>query len=185
VVIVTETPGSTDDKGPSLAVGGLLILVGVLWLLSEALDIDVWSAGWPFFVIVPGVAGLASGLAGRGGLGAAVPGSVVTVLGLLLLYQNATGHWESWAYAWALVAPGGVGAALLLTGMRTGDDEMQARGVAVLTTALGLFAAGFVVFEVLIGVSGRDFGVGADIVLPSLLIGVGGYLVVRSAGRRS
>ena len=35
---------------------------------------------------------------------------VVTTVGLVLLYQNTTGRWESWAYAWALVGPAASGA---------------------------------------------------------------------------
>jgi hypothetical protein len=160
--------------------------VGVLWLLSEAFDLEVWSGGWPFFLIVPGVAGLAAGLASeRAGLGAAIPGAIVTVIGLLLLYQNTTGHWESWAYAWALVAPGAVGLALLLVGVRTGDAGLQASGTTTLTVAMVIFIVGFVFFEVLIGISGRDFGLGADVVLPALLIGFGAYFVVRSASART
>ena len=38
--------------------------------------------------------------------GLAIAGSIVTVSGLILLIQDATAHYESWAYAWALVFPG-------------------------------------------------------------------------------
>ena len=37
------------------------------------------------------------------GLGFAIAGTIVTTIGFLLLYQDSTGHWESWAYAWALL----------------------------------------------------------------------------------
>ena len=30
------------------------------------------------------------------------PGVIVTATGALLLYQSITGHWASWAYAWAM-----------------------------------------------------------------------------------
>ena len=32
-----------------------------------------------------------------------VPASIVTGIGGLLYWQNATGRWESWSYAWALI----------------------------------------------------------------------------------
>ncbi|HUV89374.1 MAG TPA: hypothetical protein VMY80_06955, partial [Anaerolineae bacterium] len=37
----------------------------------------------------------------------------------LLYWQNATGHWESWAYAWTLI-PGFVGVGIILAGILGG-----------------------------------------------------------------
>jgi len=58
------------------------------------------------FVIVPGVALLVLGLAvpSEGGLGMAIPGGIVLTVGLILAFQDSTGTYASWSYAWALVA---------------------------------------------------------------------------------
>ncbi len=77
------------------------------------------------------------------------------MVGLVLLYQNATDHWESWAYAWALVGPGGSGIGMLLYGTRSGDAKMARHGFFTILTAIGLFAAGLVFFEGILGISGE------------------------------
>lgn len=42
--------------------------------------------------------------------GLADPGSVLTAIGGVLLYQNTFAHWESWAFSWTLiVAAAGIG----------------------------------------------------------------------------
>jgi len=38
-----------------------------------------------------------------------IPGSIITIAGLVLAVQNTFDLFATWAYAWALVAPGGVG----------------------------------------------------------------------------
>src|SRR4030042_4003625 len=98
---------SNKDRGRDNAnwvFGGILIAVGVLWLLAQLVGIRVGSYLWPLFIIVPGVVlfVLAMTMEGRAGEGLAITGGIVTMVGLLLFYQNATGHWTSWAYAWAL-----------------------------------------------------------------------------------
>ena len=50
-------------------------------------------------------------------MGFAIAGSIVTTVGSVLLYQQTTGHWESWAYAWALVGPGAAGLGMLVYGL--------------------------------------------------------------------
>ena len=39
------------------------------------------------------------------------------MLGLVLAYTNSTGDWPFWAYAWALVVPGGIGLGMYLQGI--------------------------------------------------------------------
>jgi len=82
--------------------------LGAAFLVSNQLNVDWNRYGWPVFVIAPGVFLLLVGLAMRdeAGLGMAIPGGMITSVGLLLALQNASGAWASWAYAWALVAPG-------------------------------------------------------------------------------
>lgn len=166
--------------------GAILILLGILFLIGQQLDIDVADIGWPFYVIAPGVALLAFGLTQRHGSGLTIAGSIVTLVGLILFYQNATDHYESWAYAWALVGPGGSGAGMLLYGTRSGDAKMARDGFWQVLVALGLFAAGFIFFEGIIGISGERFPL-PQWVLPVVVIGLGVAVLVRGmmGGRRT
>jgi hypothetical protein len=97
--------------GGETALGGLLLLLGILVLLGQALDLELGRVGWPFFVIVPGLGVLGLGLATPGRLGEvlATVGGVVTMAGLVLGVQNATDRFETWAYAWTLVLLVGAG----------------------------------------------------------------------------
>src|SRR3989304_8393441 len=144
----------------SAVLGGILIVVGLIFFASQQLNIDIGEATWPFYVIAPGAGLLALGLTQRRGEGLVIAGSIVTMVGLVLLYQNATDHWESWAYAWALVGPGGSGLGMLLYGTRNRDAKMARDGFGSLLGALGLFAVGLVFFEGVIGISGRRLPLG-------------------------
>jgi hypothetical protein len=164
---------------PGTAVlGGLLIVVGLVFFAGQWLDIDWGAATWPFYVIAPGLALLAFGLTQRDGSGLTVAGSILTIVGLVLLYQNATDRWESWAYAWALVGPGGSGLGMLLYGTRSGDRKMARAGFWQVLTAIGLFLAGFIFFEGIIGISGRRLPL-PDWVLPVAVIGLGVLVLIR------
>jgi peptidoglycan/LPS O-acetylase OafA/YrhL len=99
-------------------------------------------------------------------------------VGLVLLYQNATNHWESWAYAWALVGPAASGLGLALWGIRSERGEDVRRGTWGFLGGLGLFAIGFLFFEGVIGIGGERFEY-ADWLLPVTVIGVGAVLVIR------
>jgi hypothetical protein len=98
-------------RGGDIALGGLLVLLGILVLAGQAVDVEVGEVGWPFFVIVPGLGLLGLGLATPGRLGEvlAMVGGVVSVNGLVLLVQNATDRFDTWAYAWTLVVLVGPG----------------------------------------------------------------------------
>lgn len=52
------------------AVGGLLLLLGMVVLLGQALDLNLGQVVWPVFVIVPGLGLLGLGLAANGRLAA-------------------------------------------------------------------------------------------------------------------
>src|SRR3954468_14916329 len=94
----------------TVLLGLALVLLGGLALAGRLLDVDLLSLGWPIFVLAPGIVLFAAGVAvgGKGGLGLAIPGGIVSMAGAVLTFQSATGLWSTWAYAWALVAPGGV-----------------------------------------------------------------------------
>jgi hypothetical protein len=172
---------------PGTAVlGGLLIVVGLVFFLGQWLDVDWGAATWPFYVIVPGLALLALGLTQRDGSGLTVAGSIVAMVGLVLLYQNASDHWESWAYAWALVGPGGSGLGMLLYGTRSGNFKMARDGFWQVLVAIGLFLAGFIFFEGIIGISGGRLPL-PEWLLPAAVIGIGVLVLLRgfTSGARS
>ena len=116
--------------GGEAALGGLLLLLGTLVLVGQALELDLGRVGWPFFVIVPGLGLLGLGLAGAGRLGEvlAMAGGVVTMAGLVLLVQNTTDRFETWAYAWTLVVLVGVGIGRWLVGVTRGRRDLAAGG---------------------------------------------------------
>jgi hypothetical protein len=182
---MNEGPITQPRRGSSGAaiLGGLLILTGVVFLAGELFSVDLGEAFWPFYVIAPGVVLVALGLTQRHGSGLTIAGSVVTMVGLLLLYQNATDHWESWAYAWALVAPGGSGLGMLLYGTRSGNAGMARAGFWQIVTGLGLFLAGIVFFEGILGISGSRFPL-PSWVLPAVVILLGVLLLVRGMTAR-
>jgi hypothetical protein len=179
------TPPAASRRGSvgTAWLGGVLILVGLVFLAGQLLDVDWAAATWPFYVIAPGLGLLAVGLTQRHGSGLAISGSIVTMVGLVLLYQNATDHWESWAYAWALVGPGGSGLGMLLYGTRTANRRMARDGFWQILTAIGLFLAGFIFFEGIIGISGRRLPI-PDWVLPAAVIAIGAIVLVRGITSR-
>ena len=158
--------------------GAILIVLGLIFLVGQWLNIDMSKATWPFYVIAPGVALAALGLTQRRGSGLTIAGSVVTMIGLVLLYQNATDRYESWAYAWALVGPGGSGIGMLLYGTRSADGKMARDGFFAILTALGIFAVGLVFFEGIIGISGKPWAL-QPWVLPAAVIVLGVVLLLR------
>jgi hypothetical protein len=179
-------PADQPRRGSSgtAVLGVLLILVGAAFFIGQWLDVDWGAATWPFYVIAPGLALMAWGLTQRNGSGLTVAGSIVTIVGLVLLYQNTTDHWESWAYAWALVGPGGSGLGMLLYGTRSANRKMARDGFWQVLTAIGLFLAGLVFFEGIIGISGRRLPL-PEWLLPVAIIGIGALVLVRgfTAGR--
>jgi hypothetical protein len=153
--------------GAETAVGGLLLLLGILVLLGQAMDLDLGRVGWPVFVIVPGL-----GLAAPGRLGEvlAMAGGVVAMAGLVLLVQNATDRFETWAYAWALVLLAGAGIGRLLVGMVRGRRDLVAGGGWLIGAGLAGFLSFAVLFEVVIGIGGHRSGPAGRYTLAALLI---------------
>jgi hypothetical protein len=186
------TTGADPEARPgsrrgTIVVGIVLILLGAVFLIENALNLDIGRFGWPLFVIVPGVILLGAGLAAgpREGPGMAIGGGIITTVGLILAVQNVTGLWATWAYAWALVGPGGTGLGLVAYGLARGDRGHLTNGLRSFGVGIALFAAFGLFFEGIIGLSGEPFLASSD-VLPIVLIGLGVVLVGASLlrGRR-
>lgn len=172
---------SQRDRTAPAVFGLLLIVVGAVAVLEPALGVNLFGVhrrvGWPFFVIVPGVALLGASLlvARPNGVGFAVAGAIVTTVGSLLLYQSRTEQWESWAYAWALI-PAAAGAALVLYGLYADVRGMVTVGSRMLLIAIGLFLVGVWFFEAVFAGANPWAGVGA--LWPLAVIAVGALIVL-------
>lgn len=161
-------------------VGGLLlILLGLFFLAYQVMpDRLAWlrvEMGWPMIVVAVGAGLLIFGLL-VGAPGMAVPACIVAGIGLLLYWQNATGNWESWAYAWTLI-PGFVGVGTILAGI-LGEGRLRDAlegGFWLITISLVMFA----IFGSFLG--GMNlFGP----YWPALLILLGLIILVRSFFKR-
>jgi len=161
----------------SLVFGASFILFGLLLLVGQLLHIDFLSLLWPFFIIVPGVALFLAALlaSGKSGEPLAISGSIITMVGCILLFQNVTGLWSTWAYAWALIAPTSIGLGLLLWGAIKGHPDKVKEGLNLAGIGLVIFLVAGAFFELVLGVSG--FGLG-PLALPFLLIGLGIVLIL-------
>jgi hypothetical protein len=171
----------------SLILGLLLIVVGAAYLIAQyapplpLAKVDLGHYGWPLFVIVPGLALLAAGISSRSSSGLCVPGAIVAVAGAVLAIQNTFDLFATWAYAWALVAPGGVGLGIFIQGIVTGQHGLRAAGLRTMGIGIVIFLIGAAFFEGVIHISGREFGLAGQVLLPALLIAVGVWLLVRRA----
>ncbi len=182
---MTQTPRTTPErpsagKGMStVAVGVALVLVGAALFAGQALGIGIEDIGWPFFVIAAGAAILVIGLVIAREQGMVIGGTIVTTVGLVLLFQDQTGRWESWAYAWALVGPAATGLGLALWGLRSRNAADLRNGMWGVLGGVAIFAVGFLFFEGVIGIGGDRLAL-PEWLLPVAVIGIG--LVVLGRG---
>ena len=100
------------NRGSFIA-GAALVLFGLFFLIGQFapqyFGNQYW---WPWSIVGVGVIFLVMSLiSGAGGL--AMPGTILSGTGLMLYWQNLTGHWYSWAYTWTLII-GLVGLGLIL-----------------------------------------------------------------------
>src|SRR4030067_3165863 len=103
-----------------------------------------------------------------------MPAVIVSGIGSLLAWQNATGNWGSWAYAWALIA-GFIGLGMVISGLLSRDRKAAVGGGWMIVISLVLF-----------GIFGSFLG-GSILVLqywPILLIVLGVVLPPKGALRR-
>ena len=163
--------------------GGLVLIALGAWFLFLQLAPEGWrlwisaERSWPFFVIGVGVLLLVIG-ALTGTPGMVIPACIVGGIGGILYWQNATNHWESWSYMWALI-PGFVGIGTVLAGLLEGKRKMVWEGGKTMLTSAILFVIFAAFFGGLTGLGPlRDYW-------PVLLIALGLWALVRPffAGR--
>ena len=164
----------------SVIAGAALIVLGGLFLISQFLNVSIWRFLWPLFVLLPGI-GMFAAVYGGGKqtAGMAIPASIVSMVGLILLFQSITDHWESWAYAWVLIFPIAVGLGIYISGARAEDDDTMQRGKKMLRTGVIIFVLLAVFFETIFAAGGSLFG---RIFWPVAIILLGVYLILRQGG---
>ncbi len=161
-------------------IGAGLIGLGILFLLGEIFDFRLGFYLWPFFIIVPGLAFFYFMVhGGKNAAALAIPGSIITTTGLLLLYQSITNHWESWAYAWALIFPTSVGIGLYIFGLWGENDSLRRTGQGFIRVGLILLVLGGLFFEMIFHLSGSRSN---RVVWPVVLIIAGIYMVAEQLG---
>ena len=173
-------------SGVFIGLGVLLIVLGALFFVGQAVGFDLGRFGWPFFVIIPGLAVSGVGLALGDPTGERITplGAAVTLAGVILLYQNTADHFESWAYAWALVFPTSIGLGQMAYGSLKGREEMVTTGRRLALIGVALFLIGAFFFELVVGISGFGFGLGRFgwpllLVIVGILLLVSGFLYRR------
>src|SRR5260221_4414112 len=176
------TPGPSQRRaGSTVALGVVLVVLGLFALLVQFPGFDP-GGSWPLFIVIPGLTLLIVGFVSLG-TGALIPGAILTVIGLILAYMNATQDWPAWAFAWPLVAPGGVGLGIWLHGLRNHDAQLLRQGRDLMVVALLIFMIAFVIFGTIFRISDTDYGLFGKAALPGLLIVIGIVLLVRSIQR--
>jgi hypothetical protein len=101
------------------------------------------------------------------------PGGEVALGGLpvlLLLVQDATDRFDTWAYAWTLVFLVGPGIGRWLLGMVRGRRELAASGGGLIAVGLVGFLGFAVFFELVVGFGGHRSGAASGYVLAAVLI---------------
>jgi hypothetical protein len=161
-------------------IGIVLIALGALFLVQQVTGFDVWHWSWPLIIVGCGVLLFVSMLAGgRGASSLAIPASIVTTVGLILLVQNTFNLWQTWAYAWALIFPTAIGLGTWLMGWWSGDPERERVGRRMAEVGAVTFLGFAAFFELVLDLSGFWRQGLSGVVFAVLLILLGAYLLVR------
>ena len=162
----------------SLTGGLVLVVFGSLALLAQWLEeLDFWASFWPSIIIGFGAIFFIIMLsAGRQASALAIPGSIFVGIGLMMLIQNLTGYWQSWAYGWTVILMS-VGIGIYLMGLWSGIATQRKAGKRVTGIGLVMFILFGAFFELLF----NDLSF-AQLIFPIALILLGGYLIVARTG---
>jgi len=166
----------TNRSNAGALIGGaILIVFGFLSLAGQVFRSLNWGFFWPFIVIGIGAMFFVAMVAGGKQAAAfAIPGSIVGGVGLVLLFQNITHHWESMSYFWTLIIMF-IGMGIYIMGWYGGDTTQQQSGARVMKVGLILFVIFGIFFEMI-------FSGFTNTIFPILLIVLGSYLMLTRSG---
>ena len=166
----------TNRSNAGALVGGaVMIAFGLLALAGQVFRDVNWGFLWPFIIIAIGAVFFVAMFAGGKQTAAfAIPGSIIGGVGLVLLFQNLTHHWESMSYFWTLIVMF-VGTGMYVMGWHSGDATQKQSGARVMKIGLILFVIFGAFFEMI-------FSSFNNMLFPVLLIALGAYLVVTRSG---
>ncbi len=166
----------TNRSNMTALVGGaLLIAFGLLTLAGQIFRFLDWSSFWPFIVIGFGALFFVAMVAGGKQTAAfAIPGSIITGIGLMLLVENMMKHWGAMAYSWTLIIMF-VGAGIYIMGWYGDNTTQRESGMRVMRVGLILF----IIFGALFEMAFSSFN---NLVFPILLILLGLYLILSRLG---
>lgn len=159
------------QRSPIIA-GAILIGIGVLLLAGNFLQWRGFELFWPLIVLGVGAlffVGMVAGGKSMGGL--AIPGSIISIAGLITLVQSLTNNWLSWTYLWALCAPTGVGIGMLINSWWSNQPALKRSGYTLIIIGMCLFLAFGAFFELFFGKAG--IFANNQLFWPVVLIGLG------------
>ena len=160
--------------------GAILIALGTLFLLGQFINFSAWQYLWPLAIVGMGAVffiGMVAG--GKPAAGLAIPGSILSTIGLLMVFQSLTGHWEAWSYGWTVIILA-VGIGIFIMGAWSGNRTQRQSGLRLAGIGFVLFAIFGSFFELLL--FGADGSAWRQVVLPAALILAGLWLIIRRAG---
>jgi hypothetical protein len=140
--------------------GFVLVVTGGLYLADQLLSVVIMAYFWPLIIVLFGVTFFVGMLAARRkGAGLAIPGTVVTVIGLLLFIQNILNLWVTWAYAWTLLISA-TGLGILIMNIYLKRDSLRRIGGMIMGLGLTLFVIFGVLFELILDIAGTNINSG-------------------------
>lgn len=164
-----------------MILGITLVTLGVIFLIGQVFAPQIWGSIWPLFIIAVGALFFCGMLYWGKSYGfLAIPGSIITGTGLLLLLQSLSGLWYTWAYAWTLYVAF-VGAGLMIFGVWSDIPNLRGVGEKMILGGLVGFIFLGAIFELTIFANLRS-GV-KGIIWAVLLIGLGVYVLMRTSAQ--
>lgn len=173
------------SRRKSITIGVLFILIGG-WFFAVGFyePLNDWADAfteWPMWIVATGVLILVAGLV-SGSPSLVVPAAIVSGIGGIFYYQNATNEWNTWAYAWTLI-PGFIGVGTLIQYLLQGKIRKALRqGGGAIAFSLFLFGVfGGLFYD---SVGGPEFLAGLSDYWPVLLIMIGLWILLRPIFKR-
>lgn len=168
-----------NNRNTGALIGGIiLIFLGALALAGQLFTgFNFWNNFWPLIIVAGGAlffVGMAAG--GKSAAPLAIPGSIITLIGLMMFVQNATNHWESWSYGWTVILFA-VGLGIYIMGRYGEREEQTQSGIRLMKLGVFMFIVFGAFFELIFSSSRL-----AELAFPIGLILLGGYLVLSRSG---